>query len=151
MSKPEKVATAWCAPETLRHGRFSYASDVWSYGVLLWELFTFGEHPWDGCTAEDILRNIDAGERLEKPEFCSEEMHQVMKAAWKSNPHLRSEIDEVIEKLTTIYEKSIGSAETNRAVATTSAVTPQVNYNFSFDYFKLFSFSESADRANQPS
>ncbi|CAL2047945.1 unnamed protein product [Caenorhabditis brenneri] len=125
MSKPEKVATAWCAPETLRHGRFSYASDVWSYGVLLWELFTFGEHPWDGCTAEDILRNIDAGERLEKPEFCSEEIHQVMKATWKTNPHLRCEIGELEDELTTIYEKSIGSAETNRAVATAAAVTPQ--------------------------
>ncbi|CAL2049158.1 unnamed protein product [Caenorhabditis brenneri] len=99
MAPQKKVPFAWCPPEALRHRKFSHASDVWSYGVTIWEIFTFGEEPWVGCRAIDVLKNIDAGERLEKPKYCSERIYQIMKDCWKSNPTERCKFGAIREDL----------------------------------------------------
>uniref|UniRef100_A0A1I7U072 non-specific protein-tyrosine kinase n=1 Tax=Caenorhabditis tropicalis TaxID=1561998 RepID=A0A1I7U072_9PELO len=99
MAPQKKVPFAWCPPEALRHRKFSHASDVWSYGVTIWELFTFGEEPWVGCRAIDVLKNIDAGERLEKPKYCSERIYQIMKDCWKTNPAERCKFGAIREDL----------------------------------------------------
>ncbi|KAF1746939.1 hypothetical protein GCK72_023397 [Caenorhabditis remanei] len=99
MAPQKKVPFAWCPPEALRHRKFSHASDVWSYGVTIWELFTFGEEPWVGCRAIDVLKNIDAGERLEKPKYCSNRIYQIMTDCWKSNPAERCKFSAIREDL----------------------------------------------------
>ncbi|CCD61695.1 Tyrosine-protein kinase sid-3 [Caenorhabditis elegans] len=99
MAPQKKVPFAWCPPEALRHRKFSHASDVWSYGVTIWEVFTFGEEPWVGCRAIDVLKNIDAGERLEKPKYCSERIYQIMKNCWKFNPAERCKFGAIREDL----------------------------------------------------
>ncbi|CAL2041525.1 unnamed protein product [Caenorhabditis brenneri] len=99
MAPQKKVPFAWCPPEALRHRKFSHASDVWSYGVTIWEIFTFGEAPWVGCRAIDVLKNIDAGERLEKPKYCSERIYEIMKDCWKSNPTERCKFGAIREDL----------------------------------------------------
>ncbi|PIC16000.1 hypothetical protein B9Z55_022760 [Caenorhabditis nigoni] len=103
MAPQKKVPFAWCPPEALRHRKFSHASDVWSYGVTIWELFTFGEEPWVGCRAIDVLKNIDAGERLEKPKYCSERIYQIMNNCWKSNPAERCKFGTIREDLNSAF------------------------------------------------
>ena len=72
MSERKKVPFPWCAPESLKTRQFSHASDTWMFGVVLWEMFTFGGEPWMDLNGSQILKKIDKdGERLEQPAAVS--------------------------------------------------------------------------------
>lgn len=87
MSAHRRIPFAWCAPESLRVGSFSHSSDVWMFGVTLWEMFTFCEEPWFGLSGRQILFRVEReGERLEKPADCPQEMYIVMRKCWAVNP-----------------------------------------------------------------
>ncbi|KAK6033673.1 protein tyrosine kinase [Ostertagia ostertagi] len=89
MHAQNRVPFSWCPPESLRHRKFSHASDVWAFGVTAWEIFTLGEDPWIGCRAIDVLKRLDAGERLEKPRFCSQQIYDLVVLCWNIDPDLR--------------------------------------------------------------
>lgn len=87
MSEHKKVPFPWCAPESLKRRKFTHASDVWMFGVTLWEMLTFGEEPWVGLKGSEILRKIDKeGERLHEPEATPPEMYQLMLRCWACDP-----------------------------------------------------------------
>ncbi|XP_029310776.1 non-receptor tyrosine-protein kinase TNK1 [Cottoperca gobio] len=87
MKAHRRIPFAWCAPESLRVGSFSHSSDVWMFGVTLWEMFTFCEEPWFGLTGRQILWRVEQeGERLEKPPDCPQELYVVMRKCWACNP-----------------------------------------------------------------
>ncbi|XP_035530816.1 non-receptor tyrosine-protein kinase TNK1 [Morone saxatilis] len=87
MSAHRRIPFAWCAPESLRVGSFSHSSDVWMYGITLWEMFTYCEEPWFGLSGRQILWRVEReGERLEKPADCPQEMYAVMRKCWACNP-----------------------------------------------------------------
>lgn len=87
MQEHKKVPFAWCAPESLKSRQFSHASDVWMYGVTLWEMFTYGQEPWLGFNGSQILHKIDVeGERLTKPDLCPSEIYQLMLQCWAHKP-----------------------------------------------------------------
>jgi len=71
------VPAKWLAPECLQDYQFSVWSDVWSYGITLWEIFTMGEAPWQQFSDYDVSSLKAAllrGERLQKPQFATQEM-----------------------------------------------------------------------------
>ncbi|XP_053199478.1 non-receptor tyrosine-protein kinase TNK1 [Scomber japonicus] len=87
MSAHRRIPFAWCAPESLRVGSFSHSSDVWMFGVTLWEMFTYCEEPWFGLSGRQILWRVEReGERLEKPPDCPQELYTVMRKCWACNP-----------------------------------------------------------------
>uniref|UniRef100_A0A3B4BHA4 non-specific protein-tyrosine kinase n=1 Tax=Periophthalmus magnuspinnatus TaxID=409849 RepID=A0A3B4BHA4_9GOBI len=87
MSAHKRIPFAWCAPESLRVGSFSHSSDVWMFGITLWEMFTYCEEPWFGLSGRQILWRVEReGERLEKPTDCPQEMYIVMRKCWALNP-----------------------------------------------------------------
>ncbi|XP_078042084.1 activated Cdc42 kinase [Augochlora pura] len=87
MTEHKKVPFPWCAPESLKARQFSHASDVWMFGVTLWEMLTFGEEPWVGLNGSEILRKIDKdGERLHEPEATPPVMYQLMLRCWARDP-----------------------------------------------------------------
>eukprot|EP00064_Thunnus_orientalis_P006116 superscaffoldBa00000622_g6131 len=87
MSAHRRIPFAWCAPESLRVGSFSHSSDVWMFGVTLWEMFTYCEEPWFGLSGRQILWRVEReGERLEKPPDCPQELYVVMRKCWACNP-----------------------------------------------------------------
>lgn len=87
MSAHRRIPFAWCAPESLRVGSFSLSSDVWMFGVTLWEMFTYCEEPWFGLSGRQILWRVEReGERLEKPQDCPQEIYAVMRKCWACNP-----------------------------------------------------------------
>ncbi|KAL6118592.1 tnk1 [Pungitius sinensis] len=86
MSANRRIPFAWCAPESLRVGTFSHSSDVWMFGVTLWEMFTYCEEPWFGLSGRQILWRVEReGERLEKPPDCPKELYGVMRKCWACN------------------------------------------------------------------
>lgn len=87
MTPHKRIPFAWCAPESLRVGSFSHASDVWMFGVTLWEMFTYCEEPWLGLSNRQILCRVERdGERLERPPDCPQELYSVMRKCWACSP-----------------------------------------------------------------
>ncbi|XP_030636356.1 non-receptor tyrosine-protein kinase TNK1 [Chanos chanos] len=87
MTAHKRIPFAWCAPESLRVGSFSHASDVWMFGITLWEMFTYCEEPWFGLSGRQILFRVEReGERLERPSDCPQELYGVMRKCWALNP-----------------------------------------------------------------
>ncbi|XP_023225025.1 BDNF/NT-3 growth factors receptor-like [Centruroides sculpturatus] len=74
----------WMAPESITYGKFSLESDVWSYGVVLWEIYTFGKQPYCGHSNEEVVRQILQGTLLRPPEGCSPFICEVMAGCWRS-------------------------------------------------------------------
>ncbi|KAL1449672.1 hypothetical protein WDU94_002157 [Cyamophila willieti] len=90
----------WMAPESLSHHVFKYESDVWSYGVHLWEVMTFGEAPYPSIQDWDSMINfLRSGHRLKKPSRCSDEIYGIMQDCWKYEATDRPQFSEIVAKL----------------------------------------------------
>ncbi|XP_077998756.1 uncharacterized protein LOC144451726 [Glandiceps talaboti] len=101
MTEHKKVPYPWCAPESLKCRQFSHASDVWMFGVTLWEMFTFGEEPWLGYSGGQILHKVDKeGERLPKPDNSSAEIFKIMSHCWALKPEDRPTFEALKKQLT---------------------------------------------------
>ncbi|CAH1245005.1 TNK2 [Branchiostoma lanceolatum] len=80
----------WYAPESINYGTFSHASDVWSYGVTLWEMFSYGQQPYGDMTGAQVIQFIEEeGKRLSKPDKCPEKVYQIMLRCWSYEPSQR--------------------------------------------------------------
>lgn len=103
MTEHKKVPFPWCAPESLKARQFSHASDVWMFGVTLWEMLTFGEEPWVGLNGSEILRKIDReGERLHEPEATPSVMYDLMLRCWAREPSERPSFASLKDSLTSM-------------------------------------------------
>ncbi|XP_043946685.1 insulin receptor [Protopterus annectens] len=89
----------WMAPESLKDGVFTTFSDVWSFGVVLWEISTLAEQPYQGQSNEQVLKFVVDGGCLEQPETCPEKLHNLMQMCWQYNPKMRPSFIEIIEML----------------------------------------------------
>ncbi|XP_068713935.1 angiopoietin-1 receptor-like [Montipora foliosa] len=94
-----KLPVKWMAIESLETYVFTVESDIWSYGVLLWEIESGGLKPYAGMTTQEIMTELKKGYRLEKPSGCSDAMYQVMRDCWNPNPKLRPSFEKLVERL----------------------------------------------------
>uniref|UniRef100_A0A914Y9B3 Protein kinase domain-containing protein n=1 Tax=Panagrolaimus superbus TaxID=310955 RepID=A0A914Y9B3_9BILA len=69
-----RLPIKWLAIESLKEHEFSLQSDIWSFGMILYEIHSFGEIPFKNVEISQLMEHLEAGNRPEKPEFCSEEM-----------------------------------------------------------------------------
>nr|AAA79851.1 tyrosine kinase [Drosophila melanogaster] len=76
----------WYAPESFNLGIFSHASDVWSFGVTIWEMFSLGAPPYGEISNVDAIKLVDSGERLPQPNLCPAYIYPVMQSCWKERP-----------------------------------------------------------------
>ncbi|XP_059502023.1 tyrosine-protein kinase Lyn isoform X3 [Stegostoma tigrinum] len=79
-----KFPIKWTAPEAISYGSFTIKSDVWSFGVLLYEIVTYGKIPYPGMSNTEVVNAIGRGYRMPRPEECPQELYDVMKDCWKS-------------------------------------------------------------------
>ncbi|EDW11468.1 tyrosine-protein kinase Btk29A isoform X1 [Drosophila mojavensis] len=84
-----KFPIKWAPPEVLNYTRFSSKSDVWAYGVLMWEIFTCGKMPYGRLKNTEVVERVQRGIILEKPKSCAKEIYEVMKKCWSHGPEER--------------------------------------------------------------
>ncbi|NXP50011.1 KSYK kinase, partial [Heliornis fulica] len=80
-----KWPVKWYAPECMNFYKFSSKSDVWSFGVLMWEAFSYGQKPYKGMKGGEVAQMIERGERMERPEVCPTEVYDLMRLCWTYN------------------------------------------------------------------
>ncbi|KAL6071602.1 Ephrin type-A receptor 1 [Balamuthia mandrillaris] len=95
-----KVPVRWTAPEAFKHRRFTSKSDVWSFGIVLWELFSDGALPYFGLSNTEVAEQVsDWGLRLQKPKDCPEPIFSIMTECWHKDPDRRPSFAELFERL----------------------------------------------------
>ncbi|PAV84342.1 hypothetical protein WR25_08956 [Diploscapter pachys] len=85
----------WTAPEAFANSEFSSKSDVWSFGVTLYEFYSLGQRPYHDIASSDLMAYLKEGNRLPKPELCPDEMYELMEKCWSINPEDRLSFDEL--------------------------------------------------------
>ncbi|PRP75306.1 tyrosine-protein kinase Fer-like [Planoprotostelium fungivorum] len=93
------MAYKWCAPEILQYGRSTYKSDVWSYGVCLWEIFSRGQEPYQGMANAEAVKQVCKGYRLERPQQCPVIIYRLMMRCWQHNSYERPGFKEIYDEL----------------------------------------------------
>ncbi|KAK4880326.1 hypothetical protein RN001_008472, partial [Aquatica leii] len=94
----------WMSPESVMYGRFTLESDIWSYGVVLWEVYSYGKQPYYGHSNEEVVKLILQGIMLIPPEDCPALICDLMKTCWKTEPRDRIKFTEIYDKLDKVYQ-----------------------------------------------
>ncbi|KAK5617568.1 hypothetical protein CRENBAI_003819 [Crenichthys baileyi] len=106
-----KFPIKWTAPEAINFGTFSIKSDVWSFGILLTEIVTYGRIPYPGMTNPEVIRNLDKFYRMPQPEDCPEELYNIMMMCWKQKPEERPTFDFLQNTLNDFFIATEGQYE----------------------------------------
>ncbi|KAK3599974.1 hypothetical protein CHS0354_012628 [Potamilus streckersoni] len=102
------VPVKWMALESLTHRIYTTKSDVWSYGIFLWELFALGGSPYPGVELnEKFISLLRDGYRMEKPEAASVEIYEVMRSCWADNPDDRPTFSQLVNKMGDFLEDNV--------------------------------------------
>lgn len=100
-----KFPIKWAPPEVLGYTRFSSKSDVWAYGVLMWEIFTCGKMPYGRATNAEVVDQVQRGQRLERPRACPREVYGVMHSCWEKHPDDRPSFRRLMQMLENVMEE----------------------------------------------
>ncbi|XP_059949216.1 tyrosine-protein kinase Fer isoform X3 [Mesoplodon densirostris] len=101
----KQIPIKWTAPEALNYGRYSSESDVWSFGILLWETFSLGVCPYPGMTNQQAREQVERGYRMSAPQHCPEDIFKIMMKCWDYKPENRPKFTELQKELTVIKKK----------------------------------------------
>ncbi|XP_075455079.1 BDNF/NT-3 growth factors receptor isoform X2 [Ascaphus truei] len=96
----------WMPPESIMYRKFTTESDVWSLGVVLWEIFTYGKQPWYQLSNNEVIECITQGRVLQRPRTCSKEAYDLMLGCWHREPHMRLNIKEIHSLLQNLSKAS---------------------------------------------
>uniref|UniRef100_A0AAX7UX01 Focal adhesion kinase 1 n=1 Tax=Astatotilapia calliptera TaxID=8154 RepID=A0AAX7UX01_ASTCA len=100
-----KLPIKWMAPESINFRRFTSASDVWMFGVCMWEILMYGIKPFQGVKNNDVIGRIENGERLAMPPQCPPTLYSLMTKCWSYDPSKRPRFTELKTQLSTILEE----------------------------------------------
>ncbi|NXN84522.1 NTRK1 factor, partial [Bombycilla garrulus] len=89
----------WMPPESILYRKFTTESDIWSFGVVLWEIFTYGKQPWYQLSNTEAIECITQGRELERPRTCPSEVYAIMQSCWHREPQQRQPIKEIHSRL----------------------------------------------------
>lgn len=97
----------WMAIESIGDRVYTTQSDVWSFGILLWEIFTLGRSPYPGLSADqDFYQKLVKGYRMERPDKCPKTIYEIMTDCWHNNPIARPNFKQLVYKLSEMVDES---------------------------------------------
>ncbi|XP_071999973.1 protein-tyrosine kinase 2-beta isoform X2 [Engystomops pustulosus] len=99
-----RLPIKWMAPESINFRRFTSASDVWMFGVCMWEILSYGKQPFFWLENKDVISVIEKGDRLPKPEVCPPTLYTLMTRCWTYDPSERPKFTELVCSLSDIYQ-----------------------------------------------
>ncbi|XP_063968658.1 protein-tyrosine kinase 2-beta-like [Lytechinus pictus] len=100
-----KLPIKWMAPESINFRRFTSASDVWMFGVCMWEILMYGVKPFQGVKNNEVIGRIENGERLPMPAACPPTLYSVMTLCWSYEPSKRPNFKDLKTRLNEILEE----------------------------------------------
>ncbi|XP_054452851.1 ephrin type-B receptor 1-B isoform X2 [Anoplopoma fimbria] len=133
-----KIPVRWTAPEAIAYRKFTSASDVWSYGIVMWEVMSFGERPYWDMSNQDVINAIEQDYRLPPPMDCPSALHQLMLDCWQKDRNVRPRFADIVSTL----DKMIRNPTSLKAVANIPAVPSQPLLDRSIPDFNTFSSVE---------
>ncbi|XP_075869406.1 ephrin type-A receptor 8 isoform X3 [Nelusetta ayraudi] len=109
-----KIPIRWTAPEAITYRKFSSSSDVWSYGVVMWEVMSYGERPYWNLTNRDVIKSVEEGYRLPAPMGCPAALHTLMLDCWQKDRNERPRFCQIV----TVLDKLIRNPENLKSMGT---------------------------------
>ncbi|KAI1243390.1 hypothetical protein IHE44_0000994 [Lamprotornis superbus] len=106
-----KFPIKWTAPEAINYGSFTIKSDVWSFGILLYEIVTYGKIPYPGMSNSDVMVALQRGYRMPRMETCPAELYDIMKTCWKDKAEERPTFDYLQSVLDDFYTATEGQVQ----------------------------------------
>ncbi|KAJ8409769.1 hypothetical protein AAFF_G00218280 [Aldrovandia affinis] len=91
-----KIPVRWTATEAIQYRKFTSSSDVWSYGIVMWEVMSYGERPYWDMSNQDVIKAIEEGYRLPAPMDCPPGLHQLMLDCWQKDRGDRPKFDQIV-------------------------------------------------------
>ncbi|XP_058449287.1 uncharacterized protein LOC131429253 [Malaya genurostris] len=98
-TRNKKVPLRWLSIEAMRDNLYSSKSDVWAFGIVLWEIGTLGGYPYPTVSNHELLTYLNNGSRLDRPEICTTELYELMLNCWKSDPDDRPSFHQINKSL----------------------------------------------------
>ncbi|XP_018565407.1 ephrin type-B receptor 1-B isoform X2 [Anoplophora glabripennis] len=115
-----KIPVRWTAPEAIAFRKFTSASDVWSMGIVCWEVMSYGERPYWNWSNQDVIKSIEKGYRLPAPMDCPEAIYQLMLDCWQKERTHRPSFQSIVKTL----DKLIRVPDTLRKIAQNRSTNP---------------------------
>ncbi|XP_030643062.1 ephrin type-A receptor 3 [Chanos chanos] len=112
-----KIPIRWTAPEAIAYRKFTSASDVWSYGIVLWEVMSYGERPYWEMSNQDVIKAVDEGYRLPPPMDCPAALYQLMLDCWQKDRNNRPKFEQIVS----ILDKLIRNPSSLKITANTTS------------------------------
>ena len=106
-SENDAIPIRWMPLEAILYNRFTWQSDVWSFGVLLWEIFSFALQPYYGMTHEEVVKFVKEGHTLSKPDNMPREMQQLMGQCWASKPSDRPNFSHIHKAISRFKDATV--------------------------------------------
>ncbi|MBN3317675.1 EPHB3 protein, partial [Atractosteus spatula] len=116
-----KIPIRWTAPEAIAYRKFTSASDVWSYGIVMWEVMSYGERPYWDMSNQDVINAVEQDYRLPPPMDCPTALHQLMLDCWVKERNLRPKFAQIVNTL----DKLIRNAASLKVVSSTHSGASQ--------------------------
>ncbi|XP_050563992.1 ephrin type-A receptor 3 isoform X13 [Cygnus atratus] len=127
-----KIPIRWTSPEAIAYRKFTSASDAWSYGIVLWEVMSYGERPYWEMSNQDVIKAVDEGYRLPPPMDCPAALYQLMLDCWQKDRNNRPKFEQIVSILDKLIRNpSSLKIITNAAARPSNLLLDQSNVDIS--------------------
>ena len=119
-----KFPIKWTAPEGLAYNKFSSKSDVWAFGVLLWEMGSLGKAPYPGVELANVYHLLDSGYRMECPDMCSPSVYELMRCCWQWEAAHRPTFEQIYKELENMFHEATAASSSSSMAISHQAMPP---------------------------